>query len=505
MTPARFSARRFAPLVMSCLLIGVSPADSQSLADNGPAASLLTAAERRARGGDLGGALEDYEQLIRQFPDSPQAPQAMLRIAQGQLSGGNRSAAFTTVERLVTTYPRAPDAAGGLLLEGRMRSELPEQVEDLEDARKTLEKTWLLFPRSAYPVLPARSAARVLNGEIALRLQRNEEATSSFLEALETEPVSPSTADALIGLAAAFIRGGEWQAAAESLQDALGVPDAVPSSSARARRRLALLDRRLLRPHTGGTFWTSARSLRVSGAPLKRAAGVAADDEGRLLILDAGSDVLLLVSPSGAVKKRWTLRNGEKPSWGPRSSVQVAARDSIIMPGEGNLSFRVPGKEKTLDGIRAVERDPFGRWIVLASRANGVLSYHAGRGSGRPILRGDGDPVDLTVDALDHLYILEKKGRRVLRVNQHDNSRAVVASGAWKQPVAVAVDPIGFVHVLDGGTGRIHTYDNHGQEVGAVGPKLPGGIELRKATDIAVAGDGRLYIVDARAGLVILE
>jgi outer membrane protein assembly factor BamD (BamD/ComL family) len=505
MTASRFLSLSAAALAVLVALAWPQPAASQGGSGDGPAASLLAAAERRGRDGDVAGALEDYAQLVRQFPESSQAPEAMLRMAHGRLSLGDREGALDAIEQLVTSYPRKPQAAGGLLLEGRIRSRQPSQIGDLEGARKALEKVWLLFPGGGYPQLPARSAARVLDGQIALRLQEELEATTSFLEVIEREPRSPWTADAYVGLAAAFARGGEWRAAAESLQDALGVDGASEATVALTRRWLSLLDRRLLRPASGERLWTAARQMSVAGAQPKRLSAVAADDEGRLLLLDTGSDQLLSVDADGRLENRWAVRNGERPSWSRDGAVQMAARDSVILPGETKLQFRTPGREKDLDGIRAVERGPWGRWIVLASRANGVLSFSPDRGSGRPVVGGDGDPVDLTADRRDRLYILERKGKRVLRISQHDDSRDTVASGAWKQAAAVAVDALGFVHVLDAGNGRIHSYDPSGTEVATVGPALPGGIELRRAEDLAVSGDGRLFIVDSRAGLVVLE
>lgn len=474
--------------------------------ESGPAAALLSAAERRARDGDPAGALADYEQLVQQFPESPQAPEAMLRIAQGQLAAGDRAAAGATVERLATTYPGAPQTAGGLLLEGRMRSQLPTDLDDLEGARNTLEKTWLLFPRSDYPTLPARSAARVLDGEIALRLQRDEEATTSFVEVLEMEPMSLWSADAHLGFGQALIRTGDWQAAAESFQDALAIRDASADSLGLARRRLTLLERRLLRPAAGTRLWNRAARVILSGAQPKRLTGVAADDRGRLLLVDSGADQVYMVSPEGAVDERWTVRDGEKLSWDRHADALITTDEAVLLPGEASKRFQHPGRDKALDGIRAVERGPFGHWIVLASRSTGVLSYPPERGAGRVVLAGDGDPVDLATDAVDRLYVLEKKTRRVVRLEPHaDTPRATVVNGAWKQAAAVTVDPFGFVHVLDGGSGRIHTYEPSGKEIGAIGPVLPGNIELRRAEDLAAGGDGRLFIADSRAGLIVLE
>ncbi len=501
--------RRILPLGLASILALSLPAVprpglAQGTVGTTPAAALLAAAERRARDGDTRGALADYEQIVRQFPESPQAPEAMLRMAQGQLAAADRQAALATVARLVTTYPGAPQAASGLVLEGRARSELPAGLGDLEGARKTLEKTWLLFPRTAYPALAARSAARVLDGQIALRLERDAEATISFIEVLEMEPASPWSAEAQIGLGMALVRAGEWRAAAESFQDALSVSSASADSLARARRRLALLDRRLLRPATGARLWLHARQAALSGAQPNKLTGVAADDRGRLLLVDSGADAVLRVSADGAAEERWPVRGGEKPSLG-RDAGYVAAGNEVLVPGARSQRFQQPGRDRDLGGIRAVERGPFGDWIVLGSRSDGVLSYPAAGGTGRVLLAGDGDPIDLATDGLDRLYVLEKKGRRVVRVSQLDERRETVVRGAWRQAAAVAVDAFGFIHVLDAGEGRVHSYDPSGREIGAAGPLLPGNIELRRPEDLAAGGDGRLFIADSRSGLIVLE
>ncbi len=499
------------PLALAALVavapaVAPTPGFGQGGTDQSRAAALLAAAERRGREGDPGGALADYEQLIQQFPDSPQAPEALLRIARGQLAAGDRAASLATVERLVKAYAGAPQAAAGLLLEGRIRSERPTGVGDLEAARKTLEKVWLLFPRVDYPALPARSAARVLDGRIARRLHRGDEAMSSFLEVLEMEPGSPWSARAQIGFGTALVEAGDWQAGAESLQDALAFPDITAEVRALARRRLALLERRLIRPAVGTKLWQRAGRLTISGAEPRRLTGVALDEAGRLLAVDSGADQLLLLSDRGTVDQRWTVRDGEKPSWDRDGNAQLATDDAALLPGETSKQFRAPGRERALDGIRAVERGPFGEWIVLASRSTGVLAYPAGRGAARTLIGGDGDPVDLATDAFQRLYVLEKRSRRVVRIDPHaDHARETVVTGGWRQAAALSVDPFGFVHVLDAGAGRVHTYDENGQEIGAVGPVLPGGVELRKAEDLAAASDGRLFIADARTGLVVVE
>ena len=143
---------------------------------------------------------------------------------------------------------------------------------------------------------------------------------------------------------------------------------------------------------------------------------------------------------------------------------------------------------------------------MLASRSAGVVSYPAQAGTGRTLLGDDGDPVDLATDAAGRIYVLERKSRRVVRIDPFaDDARTTAVNGGWRQATAVDVDPFGYLHVLDGGAGRVHTYDPAGTEVGVVGPVLPGNLELRKPEDLAAGGDGRLFIADSRAGLIVLE
>ena len=70
---------------------------------------------------------------------------------------------------------------------------------------------------------------------------------------------------------------------------------------------------------------------------------------------------------------------------------------------------------------------------------------------------------------------------------------------------ALAVGPAGNIYVLDRGAGRIEMFDRAGKRLTAVGPSLPGGLELERPADLTVDLAGRLWIADSRLGLVVLE
>ncbi len=48
-------------------------------------------------------------------------------------------------------------------------------------------------------------------------------------------------------------------------------------------------------------------------------------------------------------------------------------------------------------------------------------------------------------------------------------------------------------------------FDRGGERLAAVGPTLPGGLELQRPADLTVDAAGRLWIADPRLGLVVLE
>ena len=48
-------------------------------------------------------------------------------------------------------------------------------------------------------------------------------------------------------------------------------------------------------------------------------------------------------------------------------------------------------------------------------------------------------------------------------------------------------------------------FDRGGNRLTSLGPSLPGGLELQRPTDLTVDPAGRLWIADARLGLVVLE
>ena len=80
--------------------------------DEAPAdAAALLHADACARFGEAAEAAEEYEQVARKFPDSPLAPEALLRGARLRSRlPGQREAALALYRRLMAQYPDSPEA-----------------------------------------------------------------------------------------------------------------------------------------------------------------------------------------------------------------------------------------------------------------------------------------------------------------------------------------------------------------------------------------------------------
>ncbi len=84
-------------------------------------------------------------------------------------------------------------------------------------------------------------------------------------------------------------------------------------------------------------------------------------------------------------------------------------------------------------------------------------------------------------------------------------SRTRLISGGLTKPLALDVDPMGNVYVLEE-SGRLQVFDTGGRKLDALGPGLPGGVTLSDPVDVAVDDTGRVYILDAKpAALYVLE
>jgi streptogramin lyase len=370
------------------------------------------------------------------------------------------------------------------------------------------------FPAATHPTLSWRAAALVRGGEIDLRYGRVAAAAPSFLRAIEDEPLSLWTYRAQVGLARVMVHRRDWEAATNLLQGVVAAADvdaeAVdPDALGAARQWLGLLHRVWVRPAADLQPWESSGRVPIAGEPLDNPIGVAASTDGKLLISDEGADVVVMVDPQRPESPvRVVEENARRPWWDLDDQPFVAIREGVLMP-QDEVRAQFPDPERPDNALREIvagARGLAGEWILLSSRGKSVSSISADGSSlaTLPLVGADPEPVDLVTDAFGWLYIIDKDSRGVHRFNADGVYEGGLSSVTWDEPYALDVDDLGYLYVLDRGAKKIDVFDPEGVSRWSLGPVLPGGVELRDPRDIAVDGQGRLYIADRSLSVVVM-
>jgi len=476
-----------------------SPAQTAGIREETTARQLLDEAVRKEASGDEDGALQDYRMVAEQFPGTSAGSKAMLDGARLSWQRGEPYAAEQTLDRLIASGPRSPFTAAAYVAEIRA---------DLEKALIPLRRVPLLFDRQTHPFLEARAESRFEQGEILIRLGKTAAAGAAFLDVLELEPLNEWKAPAAVRLGEVLAWRGDWEAAANLFQEvAEGRYPGPEPWTAIALRRLELVSRLRLSAAGGTSPWTAARVMSIPGG-LKKPVGIAADDEGRLLIADAGLSALIVYGTDGQNEVRSEVKKIGKPWWSPNGDAFFITPAEIFMPFQ---RARRPYSERD-NKARAIElkklgagaHGAYGDIFLLDRSPSRVLRFAKNRRFLAQTVPPTEDPVDIVADPRGGLLVLFDAGY-VIRYDGDGNRLGKVAGSSYKKPVALTVDHVGNIYILDAGQKRIEIFGPDGKSFASVGPKLPGGLTLASPADISVDGRGRLFVADGKSSLIVLE
>ncbi len=395
----------------------------------------------------------------------------------------------------------------------------------LEAARTELLELSRRYSRSLYPRFVGRSRALVEAASLGRRLGLGNAAAGELLQVLEREAPNEWTARAHLELAEVVLADGDWQLAADHLWQARhGAPreenaesegnQAAVDVARLALERMTRIHRLILRPLAGRNPWTTTRDYLPNDylpekLKLKKPRALAAGPRGELLM--ANNSRAVLFDPDRNVIATRELRGMARPSLGPAGplgglSAIVPTGNTVMQVDDPSaVSFQRPSGGR-LDQIVTAHRGPFGNWTVLSRSVDTVLHFSP---DGRllhftesPMAR----PIDLALGPSGTIHTLDAGSREspaALRTYAPDGTLLKTFSSSWQRPVALDVDPFGNRYVLEERTRQVLVYAPEGSLVRALGPVLPGGIELRTPTDLAVDGMGRIFIAEGRLGTVL--
>lgn len=493
-------------LLCTSLIAGLLFSPSAAGAQDPAAQRLFDEGQRLYNSGDSAGARAELELVARQFPNDALAPKALLRLVQLFRDQNEDQEAKSSLNKLLENYPRSEEAATGFLIQGETLVEKARSLSDLDKARATFRRVPLLFGIDQYPELKARSRARIRGAELALLAGDVNDAEAQLVAVVEDEPASSYSGRARLLLGRTLLLKSDLNHAMEILQRLAEDETATEGDRSSARHLLSLAHRHRLRPQNGQDHWLKAGRFPASGLELRDAVGVAAADDGRVLLVDRKDGQVIMLDGDGSVMSRRNLKGAQRPGWAGDVPLLVASEEVVLPFDNRRMTFLEPkaGKERPLRGLRAAVRGPFGDWFMIAKGWKSVLSYQSPRQGQELSIRDRTEFIDLERDTAGQVYALDARNKKVTRIALDRKTQKTIVQGDWRRAAALAVDPLDQIYVLDRGERKIHLFNSEGRLLTSVGPTLGNGIELRDPRDIGVDGSGRLFIADAKLPFLVL-
>ena len=193
--------------------------------------------------------------------------------------------------------------------------------------------------------------------------------------------------------------------------------------------------------------------------------GLAMDASGSLFLVDSGYDIVRKISPSGTIEPfAGSGEQFDKGDGGPASMAQFGYPDDIAADAAGNVYV--------LDSNQVRRVDPNG--MIAAIAGTGEYGHS---GDGGPAIAAElRNPTELELDAAGNLYLAERFGHRVRKIDVAGTIATIAGTGErgfsgdggaataaqLSSPRSIAVDSVGNVYVADEINHRVRKIDTSG-------------------------------------------
>jgi sugar lactone lactonase YvrE len=217
---------------------------------------------------------------------------------------------------------------------------------------------------------------------------------------------------------------------------------------------------------------------------LKGPAGIAAADDGTLVVADTINQRVRRIAPSGRIATiAGTGDNGFSGDGGPATRARFNDPTAVALGSDGSIYVADTGNDR-----------------VRVIRPNGTIATFAG--SGEQGFAGDGGPATaaqlnapagLVVDPFGNVYISDTGNNRVRMV--HDGTITTVAAAPLEEPMGLAFARDQALLIADSGNGVVRKLSGNGSMTTvATGLDAP--------VDVASSAEGGFYVAEQGANRV---
>jgi TolA-binding protein len=442
-------------------------------------------------------ALKDFQAVVDQYPGSRVADAALLRIAEYQLDvAGDTSAAQAAVDLLQKKYATTESGPMGLVLAGRITVMKGRAAADIDSALASYERVPRLFPGSdAVP-------ASIFYAAEALRLtHRDADAVLRYRQVSTDYPQSAWAPRALLGEARCLVLTGRAGRAMELLQRVRQRFPGTPEAATAVAWNTILYRLYLRVPGQPAYQYAPAKAIAGTAGKLKDIQALAVAPHGT--VHAATRNAVLLFEPGGKALPGLPANDTRAILFDHAGRAVLVCKDDVVPAGGGPVPVSAPKQDGS---PRAVDDIASG---VLTSAGDLLLTDRSSRSVGRFSTAGKYlaafAPVAaqrLAIGVTDRVVALDQDGNGVTLVDHDGRLRTKIPPKAqgyeFDKPVDIAVDALGHIYLLDRNAATVFVFSPGDQPrlitAFAVPAKSPG--SFRKAVCFALDAAARLYIYD---------
>ena len=225
------------------------------------------------------------------------------------------------------------------------------------------------------------------------------------------------------------------------------------------------------------------------GAVLKGAMAIASDDQF-LYVANSGARQVLVLTPTGEVKKTIELEKVAEGDTGRPRPIGIAVSprgELLVTDADNNRLLRYDGDGRLLD-----------------------VAGEGGRGAGT---NGFNTPAGVALDSRGNAYVVDMLNGRVVELSPDGAFLRQLgelgdSGGTFSRPKDVALDADGNIFVSDALLAAVEVFSPDGRYLGFIGREKPGDSEsgsvFQAPAGLKIVGD-RLYVVDRFAGLFVFR
>lgn len=441
-------------------------------------------------------ALKDFQAVVDQYPASRVADAALLRIAEYQLDAGDLAAAQASVDVLQKRYATSESGPMALVLAGRITVTKSRAAADIESALASYERVPRLFPGS-----DAVPASKFYAAE-ALRLtHRDDDAALRYRQVSTDYPQSAWTARALLGEARCLAAAGKPTRAMDLLQRVRARFPGSPEAATAVAWNTILYRLYLRAPTQPAYQFAPAKAVTGAAGKLKDVQALSLGPDGAIYAATRAS--VLVFDSAGRPSPPLAANDARAVLFDRAGRPVVICRAALVPAGGGPVPLAAPkpdGSPRTLDDVAGGTITSLGELLVTDRSPKNIARLSP---AGKYIAAfAPAYAQRLAIDATDRVAALDQDGSGVTLLEEDGRLRARIGPKGqgfeFDRPVDLAVDALGHVYVLDRDASTVFVFSWADQPrlvtAFTIPARSPG--HFRKAACFALDQAGRLYIYD---------